>query len=244
MKPHLSSIHLLNFSPAVEFQMHQWFSERSEATLKTSTLLSNKCESHLVALQSEYTRLQVKPSSIFEFEVVDRKCRSFGVDLTHKTCTCGVFQLDQFVCVHAVASIHMRPSLSCYSFISPYYSRDAWLSIWTGTVHPIPDPHSWSLHSHISSIPCKPPLCVKRTPGRPKKSRTHSVGEFNGSKHQRCSRCRRLGHNKKSYRNPVHIQMQPSNICIIRFTICFFTTSIIRLHNECHRNALSLTLAI
>ncbi|CAH9101735.1 unnamed protein product [Cuscuta europaea] len=51
--------------------------------------------------------------------------RSFVVNLTKKTRSCGVFQLDEFICVHGVASLRIRPGLSCCDFISPYYSRDA-----------------------------------------------------------------------------------------------------------------------
>ncbi|CAH9095972.1 unnamed protein product [Cuscuta epithymum] len=130
-------------------RMQQWFTERSEEDLKTSTFLSPKCENHLVDVQAESTRMQVKSTLYFEFEVVDRYCRSFVVNLNHKTCTCGIFQLEQFVCAHAVVAIRVRPRLSCYDFISPFYSRDSWLSTWSVVVHPIVDPQSWLVPQHV-----------------------------------------------------------------------------------------------
>ncbi|CAH9090814.1 unnamed protein product [Cuscuta epithymum] len=191
---------LLDF---IRERMQQWFVKRKEKAEKTQTILTNKHEKHLVALQSQAAKLKVKPASYFEFEVVDRHCRSFVVDLQARTCTCAEFQLNHFVCVHGVAAIGICPRVSCYDYISPYYTRDYWLSTWTGVMHPIRDRESWLVPSHISSIRCKPPSCSKRPPGRPRKSRIPSIGEHRGTKRSKCSRCHTLGHNKKTCRNPI-----------------------------------------
>ncbi|CAH9112058.1 unnamed protein product [Cuscuta europaea] len=103
-------------------RMQKWFVERKENAENTQTILTNKREKHLVDLQRQAAKLKVKPTSYFEFEVVDRHCRSFVVDLQTRTCTCGEFQLNHFVCVHAVAAIGLRPRESCYNYISPYYT--------------------------------------------------------------------------------------------------------------------------
>ncbi|CAH9114538.1 unnamed protein product, partial [Cuscuta europaea] len=142
-------------------RMQQWFTERKDKAEKTSTILTKKCEKRLVALQAESTRMKVKPSCAYEFEVVDSRCKSFVVNLNSRSCTCGHFQLDQFVCVHAVAAIGIRPHLSCYTYISPYYTRDAWLATWSGIMHPIADPDSWSIPATIQNQRCKPPSCLK-----------------------------------------------------------------------------------
>ncbi|CAH9135736.1 unnamed protein product [Cuscuta epithymum] len=56
-------------------RMQKWFVERKEKAEKTQTILTKKREKHLVALQSQAAKLKVKPTSYFEFEVVDRHCR-------------------------------------------------------------------------------------------------------------------------------------------------------------------------
>ncbi|CAH9101577.1 unnamed protein product, partial [Cuscuta europaea] len=93
-------------------RMQQWFTERKESAEKTRTILAPTREKHLVTLQGQACRMQVKPASYTEFEVVDRHCRSFVVDLNSKTCSCGEFQLSHFVCVHAVSAIATRPAMS------------------------------------------------------------------------------------------------------------------------------------
>ncbi|CAH9085629.1 unnamed protein product, partial [Cuscuta epithymum] len=186
-------------------RMQQWFAERKEKAEMTTTILSKKREKVLVALQSQASRLRVKPCSFLEFEVIDRHSRSFVVDLNAKTCTCGEFQLSHFVCVHAVAAINFRPQLSCYDYISPYYTRHYWYSTWNGVMHPICDAASWLIPSNVLSIQCKPPLCEKRPAGRPKKSRIPSIGEHCSTKRKRCSRCHAVGHNKKTCRNAMRV---------------------------------------
>ncbi|CAH9135731.1 unnamed protein product [Cuscuta epithymum] len=166
--------------------MQKWFVERKESAEKTKTILTNKREKHLVDLQSQSAKLKVKPTSYFEFEVVDRHCRSFVVDLQTRTCTCGEFQLNHFVCIHAIAAIGLRPREYCYDYISPYYTRDYCLSAWSGIMHPICD-RTWLVPCNISTIQCKPPVCLKRPSGHPKKSRIPSFGKHRGRKRQKCS---------------------------------------------------------
>ncbi|CAH9114478.1 unnamed protein product [Cuscuta europaea] len=119
-----------------------------------------------------------KPSCAFEFEVFDKRSRSYVVNLKERTCTCREFQLDGFLCVHSVAAIRSRPGLSCYDYISEFYKQ----------------------------ITCIPPSCESRPPGRPKKRRIPSTGEHVRS--QKCTRCLMVGHNRKTCRNPIPLHMR------------------------------------
>ncbi|CAH9141044.1 unnamed protein product [Cuscuta epithymum] len=193
---------LINF---LRERMQEWFKARREIAESTCTKLSEKYEKLLVSLQFESSRMKVNASCAYEFEVIDRKCRRFVVNLNSRICTCGQFQLNHFVCVHAVAAIGSRPGLSCYSYISSYYTRDHLLATWSGIMHPIGDPEDWIIPSDVSSTICKPPTCLKRPPGRPKRSRIPSIGEHVGSKRRKCSRCKVFGHNKKTCRNALPV---------------------------------------
>ncbi|CAH9148911.1 unnamed protein product [Cuscuta epithymum] len=148
--------------------------------------------------------VRVKPATQFEFEVVDTTSRSFVVDLKAKTCSCCEFQLEQFICVHGVAVVCNRRGLSCYDYISKYYFTQSWVAAYSGAVHPIGSLVDWDIPASVRSTICKPPTCDTRQPGRPKKKRIPSTGEF--SSRQRCSRCKKDGHNKKSCRNPLSVR--------------------------------------
>ncbi|VFR00275.1 unnamed protein product [Cuscuta campestris] len=157
---------------------------RSFSTNRYSIMTSNLAESmnSVDAVPREYPIarvvdfLLVRPASNFEFLVIETDGRSFVVNFQDRTCTCGEFQLDNFVCVHAVAVTRQRPGLSCYDYVSPYYTASAWSSAYNGVVHPIPSKDLWVLPDDVHAIICKPPTCSKRPPGRPKKRRIPSRG--------------------------------------------------------------------
>ncbi|VFQ70853.1 unnamed protein product [Cuscuta campestris] len=108
--------------------------------------------------------------------------QTFVVNLRDKSCTCGDFQLDHFVCVHAVAAIGSRPGLSCYNFISPYYKREALVATYSGIVHPIGDKSTWDIPSDVKTMVCKPPLCNKRPLGGQRRGGYHPLVNFISAK--------------------------------------------------------------
>ncbi|VFQ60321.1 unnamed protein product [Cuscuta campestris] len=157
-------------------RMQKWFHDRFETASSTSTILPKKLESELITLQRDAFKMKVKPSCPYEFEIVDRWTRSYVVNLRDKSCTCGEFQLDHFVCVHVVAAIGTRPGLSCYNFISPYYKREALVATYSDIVHPLGDKSSWDILTNVKSLLCKPPSCTKRPPWKAKEEEATVCG--------------------------------------------------------------------
>ncbi|VFQ91583.1 unnamed protein product [Cuscuta campestris] len=195
--------------------MQQWFHDRSEIASSTRTRLFKKCEALLIQMQREAFRMKVNPSCPYEFEVIDFHSRSYVVNLKDKTCTSCEFQLDQFVCVHAVATIGRCPDLSCHDFISPFYKIEVLVCTYVATVHPIGNLSSWDVPQQTLSIISKPPPCDERPPGRPKKRLYLCIGEgYWGQRHgkQKCSRCKWYDHNKKSCRHPIPSVEDPNTI--------------------------------
>ncbi|VFQ60092.1 unnamed protein product [Cuscuta campestris] len=132
--------------------MQKWFHERFETASSTSTILPKKLESELITLQRDAFEMKVKPAWPYEFKIVDGWTQSFVVKLRDKSCTCGDFQLDHFVCVHALAAIGSRPRLSCYNFISPYYKREALVATYSGIVHPLGDKSTWDIPTDVKTM--------------------------------------------------------------------------------------------
>ncbi|VFQ70075.1 unnamed protein product [Cuscuta campestris] len=185
-------------------RMQKWFHERFETTSSTTTILPRKLKSDLITLQREAFRMKVKPASPYKFEVVDRWSRTYIVNLRDKSCICGDFQLDHFVCVHAVAAIGSRPGLSCYNFISTYYKRESLVATYSGIVHPIGNQSTWYIPPPVKALVCKPPSCNKRPPGRPKKRRLPSVGEFHlGKVHPHSNDA--TTHNDHNFHNEAYV---------------------------------------
>ncbi|VFQ82737.1 unnamed protein product [Cuscuta campestris] len=182
-------------------RMQVWFHKRRELANSTSSILTKFYEAELKELHAASTVMEVRPACAFEFLVFDKNGRSFVVNFQNRSCTCCEFQLDHFVCVHAVAATRSRKGLSCYDYISSFYTAASWRAIYSGIIHPIPSKDSWVVPDDVTHTICLPPSCSKRPPGRPKKRRIPSKGEH--GKRQTCSRCKSSGHNRKTCSNPI-----------------------------------------
>ena len=146
--------------------------------------------------------VKVRPSSVYEFEVIDRDGQSWAVNLTNKTCTCRMFQIDNFICPHGIACCRFR-NYVVEDYISLFYSTDYWKSSYTGVIHPHGNVESWLIPDNVKQIIVKPPSTYARQAGRPKKRRIPSQGEGNTNGCRKCSRCGGVGHNRATCRSPI-----------------------------------------
>ncbi|CAH9084451.1 unnamed protein product [Cuscuta europaea] len=139
-------------------RMQKWFCERRESSSSNNCRLSAHFESELAVLQAMAAVMRVKPSCVFEFEVFDKRSHSYVVNLKERTCSCREFQLDGFLCVHAIAAIRSRPGFSCYDYISEFYTAHHWAQTYRDIIHPIGSPDGWMVPSHVKQITCSPPI--------------------------------------------------------------------------------------
>ncbi|CAH9088755.1 unnamed protein product [Cuscuta epithymum] len=191
-------------SMLIEFlrsRMQTWFHDRRKLAIENNSKLSLAAEEVLVNLLNDSTGMIVRPSTAYLFEVIDKACRAYIVDLLERTCTCKEFQLEDFVCVHAVAAIAHRKGLSCYDFVSEYYKNSAWLNAYSGVVYPLGEYSVDDIPMEDRNRVVKPPISDKKTAGRPKNKRIPSKGEF--VSRQTCGRCKQHGHNQKTCHNPI-----------------------------------------
>ncbi|CAH9085882.1 unnamed protein product, partial [Cuscuta europaea] len=87
----------------VEFlrtKMQVWFHDRSKAAREHKGKLSAAAEEVLGNLLSDSAGMIVRPSTAFSFEVIDKNCRAYEVNLETRSCSCKEFELEDFVCVH------------------------------------------------------------------------------------------------------------------------------------------------
>ncbi|XP_055961073.1 uncharacterized protein LOC130015299 [Mercurialis annua] len=144
----------------------------------------------------EYLRSLVSNSTDYLKSVLDQTT-TFIVDLKDRTCTCRRFQLDGIPCPHAMAilrEINQEP----YKFCSSYYKKETLLKTYEETVYPIEDQKMWTIPEEVAEMIVA--ILIGRTKsGRPKKSRYKSKSEI--SNHNKCSRCKLYGHNRKTCRS-------------------------------------------
>ncbi|CAA7052369.1 unnamed protein product [Microthlaspi erraticum] len=112
------------------------------------------------------------------------------------------FQTLGIPCKHAIAAAGAAEMPTDSLFSAAYYG-ETWTLGFTGKIYPVPSVGGGEIGSTFRGE-LMPPLC-KRPPGRPKKVRILSRGEYKKPKKsgKRCSRCHREVHNKASCKNPI-----------------------------------------
>ncbi|CAN6904373.1 unnamed protein product [Brassica oleracea] len=140
-----------------------------------------------------------------EFEVRNKNGASFHVNLANKTCSCYEFQMLAIPCSHAIAAA-IEAKVSVESLVLLAYKMSELRGAYAGSVAPVPDYNGLAeLESDFSGVRLYPPT-TRRPPGRPKKQRFFSRGEKIMKSIRRrtvCSRCKGLGHNKATCKEPI-----------------------------------------
>ncbi|CAH1430921.1 unnamed protein product [Lactuca virosa] len=142
---------------------------------------------------------QVLPSGLNTFETRNLG-ESYGVDLEKKTCTCRIWQLNGYGCVHSVATI-------CYvnrdveEFVDPLYRACIYMNTYKYSIGSMNGSAIWPPTDYI---PPFPPL-KRKIPGRPNIKRKRDNTEVSGShrvsksgKKIVCGVCKKAGHNKST----------------------------------------------
>ena len=137
----------------------------------------------------------MRPSSVEEFEVVDREGIVYAVNLEEHTCSCRRWQAHEFICPHGIAACRER-NLPVENFISKFYSTEYLRATYADVHHPHCDISSWVIPPEVENIVVLPPEHAARAAGRPKKRRIPSQGEE--VRRRKCARCGVLGHNRQT----------------------------------------------
>ncbi|KAH1089717.1 hypothetical protein J1N35_016974 [Gossypium stocksii] len=116
------------------------------------------------------------------------------------------WDLTGIPCIHALAVIHVKDELP-ESYVQTWYTKQTQQQIYSNFVSPVRGPKQWAYVSNM--LPILPPL-LKRPPGRPTKVRRKELDEPQTTERlskrgveMRCSKCKRIGHNKRSCKGEV-----------------------------------------
>ncbi|KAH1130372.1 hypothetical protein J1N35_001750 [Gossypium stocksii] len=128
------------------------------------------------------------------------------VDLVEKSCSCRNWDLTGIPCMHALAVIHHKDEFP-ETYLQTCYTKQTQLQIYSNFVSPVRGPKQWTSLSNM--LPILPPP-LRRPPGRPTKVRRKELDEGQTTNRlskrgveMRCSKCKRIGHNKRSCKGEV-----------------------------------------
>lgn len=155
----------------------RWFSGRREASTACGGLVTPRVEELISKNFEVSTGLLVRHINEAEFEVRGREGMPFRVDLEKKVCSCLEFDMLQIPCAHAVAAaIHTKRRID--ALVGEKFTRNTWVAAYSMSVNPTGDYKMPSgENDSIGDLNLAPPN-TRRPPGRPKKTRIFSRGEF------------------------------------------------------------------
>ena len=145
-----------------------------------------------------------------EYSVELTNSRKLVVKPGEQTCTCRQWQLRGIPCCHALAVI-AKANLWVYDYVHPIYKSTTQQVIYNQLVHPM-ETHDMGTVDNITGWVvggddldedynrCILPPTNGRQPGRPPSKRRES--QTQGTVSRRCSKCREVGHTRRTCRNP------------------------------------------
>lgn len=152
-----------------------WFAFRRARAARSQSTLAPKVRSLVEANFELAMAMSVRPISEFEFQVQITSGECFTVKLVDGTCTCNEFQSLGIPCAHVIAAA-TSIGISVDNFVAPTYFEHTLRLSYAEKIYPIPSvggPDNAS--GTVGDL--NPPF-VRRPPGRPKKIRIKSKGEF------------------------------------------------------------------
>jgi hypothetical protein len=134
------------------------------------------------------------------YEITDKQ-KQYVVNLVTRSCGCRQWDMAGIPCAHAMCAIWLDGG-EPMDYVSHWYTMDMLKKAFEPIVYPMPGEEQWTKTNceHIN-----PPM-VRIQPGRPRVVRTRGPDEprnqyrmRKGGVTMRCSRCRRTGHNARTY---------------------------------------------
>lgn len=166
----------------VEFirsKLMDWYAERRVVSLEGHGTLTPKVKHIIEANFEQSGGLQVSRINGDEYEVKEKNGASFHVNLLTKSCTCVAFQMLLIPCPHAISAA-IKEKVRIESLVSEFYTKNTLAAGYAESIAPIcaeVNTGSMSVDGQSDPLHIFPPAC-RRPPGRPRKSRILSTGEF------------------------------------------------------------------
>ncbi|XP_073137997.1 uncharacterized protein [Henckelia pumila] len=176
-------------------QIMDMMHRRRETTMRMVKRLSPSKENVVAKTYAESRSLKVHKACGWSFEVVDGD-KSFGVDLSARTCSCRAWQINRLPCKHACAAIESK-SLSLYDFCDKYFHIELYREAYKGILNPIPTFNMYDSNPEHPSIINAPDVRIQ--PGRRRTKRIPSQVQ------SRVSKCGKVAYWNKHFAR-MHLQ--------------------------------------
>ncbi|KAL5538065.1 hypothetical protein UlMin_042275 [Ulmus minor] len=180
--------------------MEAIYTRRVEANRWTTKLTPSKEEKLQKDTVTAHS-LQVLTLTNSSFEVRGESVEV--VDLDQWDCSCKGWRLTGMPCCHAIAVLEWI-GRSPYEYCSRYFTVESYKLTYAESIHPVPNvDRPVVVEPNLTLVTVTPPP-TRRPPGRPKIKSPDSIDMI--KRQLQCSKCKGLGHNKKTCKGSQDIQ--------------------------------------
>ncbi|XP_048637596.1 uncharacterized protein LOC125609998 [Brassica napus] len=191
---------ILSLIEYIRGKLMSWFAARRQLLREGDKIVTPHVDDIVAANFERSGGLWVTLIGEEEYEVRDKDGNTCHVNLTDKTCTCFEFQALLIPCIHAIAAA-TRYKIRVDTLVGECYSLNTYRASYAEKINPVvgyEDIEILSSDRSEGQVSLNPPAS-RRPPGRPRKNRLLSRGEFEmqgKKKRTMCSRCKCAGHNR------------------------------------------------
>ncbi|KAG7593761.1 Zinc finger SWIM-type [Arabidopsis thaliana x Arabidopsis arenosa] len=169
-----------------------WFALRRQAAQLEDNILPPKVNDMVIENYEKGAGCAVIKIGEGLYEVREKGGAAFAVNLWERTCTCREFQLLTIPCSHAIAAA-IQEGIRVDTLVGVHHTNPQLRLSYQALIMPVPDTETLTPSPNdVGGGKLAPPY-VRRPPGRPRKRRLFSRGEFKRTSRKRCSRCKSLG---------------------------------------------------
>ncbi|XP_073049412.1 uncharacterized protein [Primulina eburnea] len=118
---------------AIQKLTSKWFNKHRNAIGSATKTLTPSTKAILRANFTLSQRLKASQLDAFEYTLYGDG-NDEVVNLSDRSCSCRVFQIEKITCAHAIAAIY-GTKLDLYDFCSPYYSSQMWALSYADTIY-------------------------------------------------------------------------------------------------------------
>lgn len=170
---------ILSLIEYIRAKLMSWFAARRQLQRGDDKILTPHVDDLVASNFERSGGLWVTLIGEDQYEVRDKEGNTWHVNLAEKTCSCCEFQALLIPCTHAIAAA-TRYKIRVDSLVAEYYTLRTYQAAYSKLIYPVVGYESIEILSSDSSesqLEVNPPAC-RRPPGRPRKNRILSRGEF------------------------------------------------------------------
>ncbi|XP_071715039.1 uncharacterized protein [Rutidosis leptorrhynchoides] len=175
-----------------------WYFKHRNTSVSLTSTITPYAKRKIAKRTNKSRRWQAIPSTKNLIEVRDGR-KNEMVNLEDRACSCGQRQLSGIPCGHVIAAARCFEVEDVTCYVSRWFTAETYINTYVEHIFPLPPSVRMVRSGARRFTNCKPPIPVKRKPGRPKSTnRKPSQGEETSKTVRTCTRCKEPGHGRNT----------------------------------------------